>query len=223
MRGELPRFSRKAGMTRRSWLRRGVALTVQLVLFVIVGALVQSAPAYAHDQIISHTPTAGERVDAAPDAITLTLSSVPLDVGATIVVVDREQKEWNEGSPQYNGTEIVQDLAENMPEGAYEVRWRVVSGDGHPLRDSFRFLVGINTSSELLTTSFADGAGTAAAGSADDHSMSAARSPVSPTAVLIVGSAALLGLALILVGRRRIARPLARSSAKLNRVEKRIE
>jgi hypothetical protein len=32
-----------------------------------------------------------------------------------------------------------------MPEGSYQVRWRVVSSDGHPISGSFEFAVGQKT------------------------------------------------------------------------------
>ena len=212
MRGNLRSSVRTAGTTCRTLLRRWVVPTALLMIVVTAGALVPLPPAYAHDQVVSHTPAADERVDAAPNSITLTLTSTPLDVGASVSVLDREQNVWSEGAPRQDGSSIVQDLAEHVPDGVYEVRWRVVSNDGHALSDSFRFLVGIGTSSELLTAPFNHGVVTSAAGVASEHSAGTEGSPVTGTALLAVSGIAVLGFALVLLGRGRFG-PSRESSA----------
>lgn len=131
-----------ADLPRRPSLRRRLTATSVLVLAGLTGALTSPPPAYAHDQVVSQTPAAGEHLDAAPHEVTVTFSSAPLDVGAAVVVLDDDAKDWTEGAPRVDGTRIVQDLGADLPEGRYEVKWRIVSADGHPLSESFHFSVG---------------------------------------------------------------------------------
>lgn len=187
----------------RHGVQRRVMLAAVLMLAVAAGALVPLSPAYGHDQIVSQTPATGERLNATPDEITLTFSSEPLDVGATILVVDHHLTEWSEGSPRLDGTSIVQDLSADMPEGVYEVRWRMVSADGHPLSESFRFIVGASTPDDLLTEPFPDRADPTPVDSSVAASDSAQEPPVLRVVLFAVGGAVLAGAALVLLWWRR--------------------
>jgi len=179
---------------------RRVTLAGVLVLAGLTGAVAPLSPAYGHDQIISQSPASGERLDAAPGEITLTFTSEPLDVGATVLVVDSDLVEWSEGSPRLDGTSIVQELGAGMPEGVYEVRWRMVSADGHPLSESFRFLVGASTPDELLTEPFSDRSDPTTAAPAGDSAQAA---PIPRVVLFAFGGAVLTGLALFLLRWRR--------------------
>ncbi|MBA3418777.1 MAG: copper resistance protein CopC [Geodermatophilaceae bacterium] len=45
------------------------------------------------------------------------------------------------GTPEVSGTTVTQPLTEQGPAGTYEVAWRVVSADGHPISGVFSYVV----------------------------------------------------------------------------------
>lgn len=109
--------------------------------------LVAAPSASAHDQLISSNPTEGQRLGAAPSSITLSFSAELLTLGYEIRVMDADSKNWAQGTAALTRESLSQPVAVGMPEGEYQVRWRVVSSDGHPINGSFTFLVGENAKS----------------------------------------------------------------------------
>lgn len=104
--------------------------------------LVAAPSASAHDQLISSNPTEGQRLGAAPSTITLTFSAELLTLGYEIRVMNADSKNWAQGTATLTRDSLSQPVAAGMPEGEYQVRWRVVSSDGHPINGSYSFLVG---------------------------------------------------------------------------------
>lgn len=119
-------------------------LTSTLLAGLVAAVLVVTAPsaAFAHDQLIGGTPFEGDIVAAAPEELTMEFSATLLDVGSLVLVMDEDETDWAAGEPQLFGTEVTVPLMPDMPEGVYEVRWQVVSSDGHPISDVFKFGVG---------------------------------------------------------------------------------
>lgn len=118
---------------------RVIAAGTLVGLFAVIAAAV---PASAHDELLSSTPTVGEALVAAPDTVSLEFSADVLTLGAAIVVADSEGRDWVAGDPVIEAGVVSAPLAEGMPEAGYEVRWRVVSGDGHPIAGVIPFTIG---------------------------------------------------------------------------------
>jgi len=118
--------------------RRGAAVAAAAAL---AWAVLGGAPAQAHDRLVASEPGDGAALEAAPEEVTLTFSGEPLDVGTAVTVVDAEGEAVAAGEPEVDGTEVVQ-AVDGLPDGGYAVRWRVVSGDGHPVSGGFGFTVG---------------------------------------------------------------------------------
>ncbi|MFW5415650.1 copper resistance protein CopC [Nocardiopsis sp. CNT-189] len=104
-------------------------------------AALGSAPAQAHDRLIDAAPGDGEALESPPEEVALVFSGELLDVGAAVTVVDAEGEAVASGEPEVDGAEVVQ-AVDGLPDGGYAVRWRVVSGDGHPVSGGFGFTVG---------------------------------------------------------------------------------
>jgi len=111
---------------------------------VIAALLVVAAPtaATAHDQVVSTAPASQEQLPVAPDQVSMLFTADILDIGATILVVDDDGENWAFGDMQVEGREAIQIVEEGMPDANYQVRWRVVSSDGHPISGTFDFAVG---------------------------------------------------------------------------------
>jgi len=109
---------------------------------VVVAVLAAAAPASAHDQLVSSSPSAGERLASGPDEIALTFSADVQRIGAEVVVVDAAGTDWVGADPQITGPTVSVPLTGALPPAGYEVRWRVVSSDGHPISGLIPFTVG---------------------------------------------------------------------------------
>lgn len=116
------------------------------VLFAVAVAativLVSASPAAAHDELISSTPASGSQLSEAPAEISLTFSADVLTIGAAVIVADGAGRDWAVGEPTVQSGTVTVELGAGMPEGGYQIRWRVVSEDGHPISGLVPFTVG---------------------------------------------------------------------------------
>ena len=112
------------------------------IVVAAVAVLASVVPASAHDQLLSSTPAEGERLASAPDEISLSFSADVLDVGAEVVVADAEGVDWVGADPLLSAGVVTVPLRAELPAAGYEVRWRVVSSDGHPISGVVPFTVG---------------------------------------------------------------------------------
>jgi copper resistance protein C len=105
-------------------------------------ALAAATPAAAHDQLLSTSPEAGSTAVSAPQTLTLEFSG-DLITGQGIqnvaTVTDEDGHQWQDGEPQVSGPQLSAALCEGMPNGDYEVSYRVVYSDGHSEEKSFDF------------------------------------------------------------------------------------
>lgn len=121
--------------------RRTIGFTVTAI--AIAGSiLLGSAPARAHDQLLGSSPTRDERLATAPTEVVLTFVEEIMPIGTSVSVIDESDTEWAVGDPVLDGTTVTTALRAGMPDGAYQVRWRVVAVDGHPISDTYPFVVG---------------------------------------------------------------------------------
>lgn len=119
------------------------ALTAVALAAVVAAALtVDAAPASAHSSLAFSSPADEERFAEAPREVRLVFVSNVLELGAIVIVADATGRDWVAGPPVIDGAEVLVPLLEGMPEAGYEVRWRVVSEDGHPISDAIPFTVG---------------------------------------------------------------------------------
>lgn len=104
--------------------------------------LATAAPAAAHDELLGSTPASGEALGSAPTEVTLTFSADVLTIGAAVIVADGEGKDWAAAAPAVDNGVVSVPLVPALPAGGYEIRWRVVSQDGHPISGLIPFTVG---------------------------------------------------------------------------------
>lgn len=131
-------------LQRSSWRnsesgRKSLLLAVLLCL----GLTLAGAPAAsAHDELVSSNPRTNERFSSAPSNVALRFSAPLLKIGHEIRVVDAASTNWVQGEAVLARETLTQPLSPDLPPGEYQVRWRVVSSDGHPINGSYSFLVG---------------------------------------------------------------------------------
>ncbi|MEX5632825.1 copper resistance CopC family protein [Parafrankia sp. FMc2] len=177
------------------------------LLVVAVMLVAGTAPASAHSQLLSSSPTDGERLSRAPAAVTLHFSADVLTIGAVVVVADDAGTDWSRGSAVTQGTAVTAALRDGAPDGAYQVRWRVVSADGHPISGLIPFAVGATalapasagalpptTSARPTATSAEPAAGAASAAEPTEPTEPAGATWVRALVVGAVGAGAALAL-----------------------------
>lgn len=120
------------------------AFALGAVLTTITANLFFSSAAFAHDEVSSTSPSAGETVEAGQIDVSVTFNedvmSSPDNTGFEIKVSDAK------GNPQPSGClmaggNTVSILTSIAADGDYTVDWRSVSNDGHPSEGTFKFTV----------------------------------------------------------------------------------
>lgn len=110
-----------------------------------VAVLAFAAPASAHDALVSSSPAADEQVTTVPEQISLTFSNNLLvledNSGTAMTVVDDAGRDWVAGEPEVEADTVTAELESGMPNGSYDVTWKIVSSDGHPTSGEYSFTV----------------------------------------------------------------------------------
>jgi methionine-rich copper-binding protein CopC len=119
---------------------RSSRLSVIMLAALLPAALVlgTATPASAHDELIGSTPAAGASV-AELSSVTLDYSAQLLGEGANVVqVVGPDGLFYDSGCTTVEGTTAGIETALGQA-GQYEIRWQVVSSDGHPISGTVPF------------------------------------------------------------------------------------
>jgi methionine-rich copper-binding protein CopC len=112
--------------------------------------LVAAPTALAHDELGSSAPASGEHLDVAPASIELHFGGQPMSLGATVIVAGSDGTDWVAAPPTVAGAVVSVPVADDLPDGHYDVRWRVVSADGAVISGHFPFSVGDTTNAEAI-------------------------------------------------------------------------
>lgn len=187
-----------------------MSLSRRIVAGVVVAfaaVLAVAAPASAHDELLSSTPETGQRLTEAPTQVTLTFSADVLDTGAAVIVADAGGHDWVATEPVLDGATVTVELQPDMPAAGYEVRWRVVSSDGHPIAGTVPFTIGDATPLEHTAQPTAPSADGQAAQSDEPTADEAGQENAGALRIAFIGAAgagiAVALFALILFLRRR--------------------
>jgi len=136
-----------------------LAATFAALALSTLAVLSPIAPsASAHDELVSTTPAQGEHLADPPPEVSMVFSDKLIEVGAVILVVDEKGKNWVDGDVRLDGATATAPLDPTLPDGNYQVRWRVVSTDGHPISGTFDFSTGTATARPPATPSDEPGA-----------------------------------------------------------------
>jgi methionine-rich copper-binding protein CopC len=126
-----------------SALRRA-ALAVGAAALVVGGALIPAGAATAHDRLVGSTPAADATVTTEPGTIALDFSEELLSLdaqssGFAIQVVNASDRSFHEdGCVEVEGSTATSRIALGTA-GTYQVTWRAVSSDSHPIDGTYSF------------------------------------------------------------------------------------
>lgn len=116
-------------------------------LLALAGALLLAAlialpaPAQAHDTLLSTDPEDGATLETSPEEVTFTFSADILDVSPLVRISDDDGEEVAEIVPTIDGPTATAAVEEPLPAGTYDIQWRVVSSDGHPIEGTLTVTV----------------------------------------------------------------------------------
>jgi copper resistance protein C len=99
-------------------------------------------PASAHAQLLLSNPKIGSSVLLLPSKVQLTFDDNLIDLGGSsnqIEVTDPKGKRIDSGATRVDGSALSVQLKPDNLLGKYEVTYRVISADGHPVSNSFPF------------------------------------------------------------------------------------
>lgn len=182
-----------------------------LVLLLAALPLLWGTSATAHSALIDSTPETDSTLETLPERIELTFNEPLSDISPAIIVRQGEET-VAELEPQIDGPVASAESPTDLPPGDYDVVWRVVSADGHPVSGTIPFTLSGDASApaetapdpgaETTEETAPEPTSTDEAVADDDTEPAAARS----TPWLILGAVAILAIAalvLLLLRRRR--------------------
>jgi methionine-rich copper-binding protein CopC len=118
-------------------LKRALALALA-GLMVSIGL-----PALAHAQLIDAEPKANQVLSSSPTQFKLTFSDTLINLGPTSnwLRVESAQGELVSADTILNGNQLSALPLQALKPGKYQLSWRVLSEDGHPVQGSYQFTV----------------------------------------------------------------------------------
>lgn len=172
-------------------------MRISVVVAATVIALAAVAPADAHTGAIDSDPGQGEKLRRPPAQVSVTFSEPPLPTGMAMVAAGPDGRRPLD--PRITGTRLVAVWPRQAPVGRYQVTYRVVAADGHPISGELTFTVeGAPSSTTPGSTPATDPTSQAAPAAPQSAQPESATAPV----WLWVVIAGLLAAALVLVGLR---------------------
>jgi methionine-rich copper-binding protein CopC len=177
--------------------RRRAGVLGLIVVAAAVGAAFGGAPAAsAHDSLVSATPTADETVSTASDVVlTFSANLLGADGGNEVVVVGPDTRHYETDCTALAGPTLTTPV-ELGPAGEYQVTWRAVSSDGHPVSGTFAFAYAPATGAPAAAGSEASPCASVA--SQQEAAAPDATTPAAPSGLVIGLSVG--GVAVIVVG-----------------------
>lgn len=119
-------------MTR--WIRGGVVALVAGLALVL-----GTAPAWAHSRLESSDPASGSSTATVPQKASLTFNEAVQPGFTVITVIGPDGKDYHSGDISEVDDTVTVGVLPLGPAGKYQIGYRVVSADGHPVSGSVPF------------------------------------------------------------------------------------
>ncbi|MBP2707020.1 copper resistance protein CopC [Microbispora sp. RL4-1S] len=100
-----------------------------------------AAPAQAHNVLVGSDPKDGARLTAAPARVTLTFDQAVRRDFARIAVTGPDGAHYEQGDVGVSGDDVFIGLRAGAS-GTYQIGYRIVSNDGHPVTGTLTYTVG---------------------------------------------------------------------------------
>ena len=111
-------------------------------------AFLSASGASAHSELVLANPAANSTLTNLPSKVEVTFGEALMVMGNAhtnvLQVLDSSGKQIDDGDSKTTGATLVVGISTQTPTGTFQVKWRVVSADGHPGEGSYSFVVGAN-------------------------------------------------------------------------------
>lgn len=114
---------------------RAAALALLCGLALLIGA----GSASAHTRLLGSDPADGSSLDAAPARVSLEFTEAMQPDFSTVTVIGPDGAAYQSGAVTAEGGVVSVAVAPLGPAGRYEIGYRVISEDGHPVTGSVAF------------------------------------------------------------------------------------
>ena len=115
-----------------------IALVVAMTVVLIPGA-------EAHSLLLNSSPSKGSTVSTSPKSVWIEFNENLLQLDEkkinTLTVLDSKSARVDNSKFVITGMRITTKIKSVLKKGKYQVKYRVVSEDGHPVQGSFFFFV----------------------------------------------------------------------------------
>ena len=165
---------------------RTSALGIISLTFFVLG----SAPSQAHSQLVSSSPTSGAILEVAPTVVTFVFDEPLLPHLDTISINTESGVNVTSQSVKPVKSTLSMPWPNGLKPGKYQVAYRIVADDGHPVTGAITFSYGTLT---------APSASPSATGETGDYAVVQDSTPVGAIATVIALIAAVLSISLIIV------------------------
>jgi copper resistance protein C len=118
---------------------RAVLRLLAAALVAVVALLLSASPAVAHTRLESSDPADGADLSAAPEAVSLTFTENVDAEFASVSVVGPDGVNYQTGQLTASDGVVRSAVSPLGPAGRYEIGYRVVSDDGHPVQGVVSF------------------------------------------------------------------------------------
>jgi methionine-rich copper-binding protein CopC len=118
---------------------RAVLRLTAATLAACVALILGAAPASAHTRLESSDPADGASVATAPESVSLTFNEDIQAEFASMTVVGPDGTNYQTGALTASGGRISAAVSPLGAAGTYEIGYRVVSDDGHPVQGKVTF------------------------------------------------------------------------------------
>jgi methionine-rich copper-binding protein CopC len=109
------------------------------VAVIALGLLFSASAAAPANTLVATSPSAGQSLESAPSAVTLTAEVPILDTGNEVVVTDPSGIRVDDGTLTIAGNEAVVGLKNFVRSGIYTVNYTLLAENDVPLTGSFTF------------------------------------------------------------------------------------
>ena len=109
------------------------------VAVIALGLLFSGSAAAPANTLVTTSPSAGQSLESAPSAVTLTTEVPILDTGNEVVVTDPSGIRVDDGTLTIAGNEAVVGLKNFVRSGIYTVNYTLLAENDVPLTGSFTF------------------------------------------------------------------------------------
>jgi copper resistance protein C len=159
---------------------RRVLRALAVTLLCGFGLLLGTAPAFAHTRLEGSDPADGASLSTAPQKVTLTFNeAVPAEF-TTLTVIGPGGTAYQTGPVTATNGAVSTAVLPLGPAGRYEIGYRVVSDDGHPVSGSLAFTMTTGTAPSSAPSTTTAAVPTPAAAAPATAAPVAAQAPAGP-------------------------------------------